>query len=78
MRPLPEEAAILLRTVQVHRLTEHEPRARVQALLAEYPYLGGEAATQAACASKVRGKASTPHADARTTMMSWPDMRPLI
>lgn len=39
-RPLPEEAAILLRTVQVHLLTEPEPRARAQALLAEHHYLG--------------------------------------
>jgi len=43
---LPEAAAILLRTVQVHRLTEPEPRARAQALLAEHPYFGGDAATQ--------------------------------
>ena len=28
LRALPEEAAILLRTVQVHLLTESEPRAR--------------------------------------------------
>jgi len=75
---LPEAAAILLRSVQVHLLTEPEARARALVLLAEHPYFGGEAATQAACASKVRGKASTPHADALATMMSWPDMRPLI
>jgi len=32
--------------VQVHLLTEPEPRAWAQALLAEHPYLNGEAATQ--------------------------------
>lgn len=40
-KPLPQEAAILLRTVQVHRLDTPELRERAQRLLAAHHYLGG-------------------------------------
>ena len=40
-KPLPEEAAILLRTVQVRVLDTPELRARAQGLLATHHYLGG-------------------------------------
>jgi len=39
--PLPEERSILLRTLEVQLLETAEPKARVQALLAEHHYLGG-------------------------------------
>ena len=39
-KPLPEEAAILLRSVQVHLLDTSELRERAQALLAAHHYLG--------------------------------------
>ena len=41
LKPLPEEAAHLLRTVQVHLLDTPELRERAQHLLAAHHYLGG-------------------------------------
>ena len=86
VKPLPEERAILLGTVQVQVLDKSEPRERAQGLLAAHHYLGavqavGEQVHYAV--SDAQGEwvavlvfaAAALHLRARDTWIGWSDER---